>query len=47
VIALALLERDGLWLLIGLATTGAAFVWVGGMAFALAKSAAFVVMNAF
>lgn len=47
VIALALLERDGLWLLIGLATTVAAFAWVGGMAFALAKSAAFVVMNAF
>ena len=47
VIALALLERDGLWVLIGLATTVAAFAWVGGMAYALIKSALFVVMNAF
>lgn len=47
VIALALLERDGLWVLFGLATTVAAFAWVGGMAYALIKSALFVVMNAF
>ncbi len=47
VIALALLERDGLWVLLGLATSVAAFAWVGGMAYALLKSAIFVVMNAF
>ena len=47
VIALALLERDGLWVVIGLASTVAAFAWVGGMAYALFKTAFFVVMNAF
>lgn len=47
IIALALLERDGLWVILGLLTTAAAFVWVGGMAYALFKSALFVVMNAF
>lgn len=47
IIALALLERDGLWVILGLAATVAAFTWVGGMAFALAKSALFVVANAF
>lgn len=47
IIALALLERDGLWVLLGLATTVAAFAWVGGIAYGLVKSAVFVVMNAF
>lgn len=47
IIALALLERDGLWVGLGLATTVAAFAWVGGIAYGLVKSAIFVVMNAF
>ena len=47
IIALALLERDGLWVILGLMATIAAFIWVGGMAYALFKSAIFVVMNAF
>lgn len=47
IIALALLERDGLWVILGLMATAAAFIWVGGMAYALFKSALFVVMNAF
>ncbi|WP_151718178.1 exopolysaccharide biosynthesis protein [Gemmobacter serpentinus] len=47
VIALALLERDGLWVIVGLLATIAAFAWVGGMGYALVKSAIFVVVNAF
>jgi hypothetical protein len=47
VIALALLERDGLWVMIGLLATIAAFAWVGGMGYALVKSAIFVMVNAF
>ena len=47
IIALALLERDGLWVILGLITTASATLWVGGMAYALVKSTIFVVMNAF
>ncbi|OHC47431.1 MAG: ABC transporter permease, partial [Rhodobacteraceae bacterium GWF1_65_7] len=47
IIALAMLERDGLWVALGLAATVGAFVWVGGIAYGLVKSAIFVVMNAF
>lgn len=47
VIALALLERDGFWVVLGLVGTVAAFGWVGSIAFALVKSVIFVVMNAF
>lgn len=47
IIALALLERDGLWVILGLMVTVAAFIWVGGIAYGLIKSAIFVVMNAF
>ena len=47
VIALALLERVGLWIVIGLLATVAAFGWVGSIAYGLIKSAVFVVMNAF
>lgn len=46
VIALAL-ERDGLWVIVGLNSTVAAFGWVGSIAYALVKSAIFVVINAF
>ncbi|MEH7829043.1 exopolysaccharide biosynthesis protein [Gemmobacter denitrificans] len=47
VIALALLERDGFWVVLGLASTVAAFGWVGSIAYGLVKSVIFVVMNAF
>lgn len=47
VIALALLERDGLWVIVGILATITAFAWVGGMGYALVKSAIFVVVNAF
>jgi hypothetical protein len=47
VVALGILERDGYWILAGLAVSAAAFVWVGGLAYALMKSAIFVLINAF
>ena len=47
VIALGILERDGYWILAGLAVSAAAIVWVGGLAYALVKSALFVIINAF
>ncbi len=47
VIALGILERDGYWILAGLVVSAAAFVWVGGLAYALVKSAIFVMINAF
>lgn len=47
VIALGILERDGYWILAGLAVSAAALVWVGGLAYALVKSALFVIINAF
>ncbi len=47
VIALGVLERDGVWIIGGLLISVAAFFWVGGLAYALVKSAIFLVMNAF
>lgn len=47
IIALALMERDGLWVALGLVMTVSSFAWVGGIAYGLIKSAVFVVMNAF
>jgi hypothetical protein len=47
IIALGVLERDGLWIIVGLAAAVSAFFWVGGLAYALAKSAIFLVLNAF
>lgn len=47
VVALGILERDGYWILAGLVVSVAAFVWVGGLAYALVKSAVFVIINAF
>jgi hypothetical protein len=46
-IALGVLERDGVWVLAGLVAAVGAAAWVGGIAYALFKSAIFVVMNAF
>lgn len=47
VIALGILERDGYWILMGLVAALVAFVWVGGLAYALIKSALFLLINAF
>ncbi len=47
VIALGILERDGYWILLGLAVSATAFLWVGGLAYALVKSVIFLVLNAF
>lgn len=47
IIALGILERDGYWILAGLVISVAALVWVGGLAYALMKSAIFVILNAF
>ncbi len=47
VIALGLLERDGIWVLAGLTAACVALAIVGGIAYAVVKSAIFVVLNAF
>lgn len=47
IFALALLERDGLWVILGFAATVAALFWVGSIAYGLILSAMFIVMNAF
>lgn len=47
VIALGVLERDGIWIIGGALLSIVAFVWVGGLAYALVKSAIFVIVNAF
>ena len=46
-LALGLLERDGLWVLAGCVSAVVATTIVGSMAFALIKSAIFLVTNAF
>lgn len=46
VIALGILERDGVWIFAGIASTIVAATVVGGLAYALVKSAIFVLMNA-
>lgn len=46
-IGLGVLERDGAWVLAGLVAAVGATLWVGGLAYALVKSAIFVIMNAF
>lgn len=46
-IGLGVLERDGLWVLAGLAASVGALLWIVGMTYAIVKSAIFVVMNAF
>ena len=47
VLAMGLLERDGLWIVAGLASALVATTIVGSLAYALIKSAIFVVLNAF
>lgn len=46
-IGLGVLERDGIWVLAGLAASVGAMLWVVGMVYALVKSALFVLVNAF
>lgn len=46
-IALGVLERDGLWVVLGVIAGVAAAVFVGGMGYALVKSALFLLVNAF
>lgn len=46
-IGLGILERDGLWIGIGLMASAGALVYVAGLGYALVKSALFVLQNAF
>lgn len=46
-IALGVLERDGVWVILGAIAGVAAAVFVGGLGYALVKSAIFLVLNAF
>ncbi len=46
-IGLGVLERDGVWILIGVLAALGSLVYVAGLAYALVKSALFVLMNAF
>ncbi len=47
IIGLGVLERDGVWILFGIAAAFGSLIYVAGLAYALVKSAIFVVMNAF
>lgn len=47
ILALGLLERDGLWITAGLVASVVATTIVGSLAYALIKSAVFVLFNAF
>ncbi|VDC32087.1 exopolysaccharide biosynthesis protein [Pseudogemmobacter humi] len=46
-IGLGILERDGLWIGIGMLASAGALVYVAGLGYALVKSALFVLQNAF
>lgn len=46
IFALGLLERDGVWVLAGMAMSALAMTVVAGVVYALAKAAIFVVLNA-
>lgn len=47
VLGLGILERDGLWILLGVVLCFAASAWVALLGYALVKSAVFVILNAF
>ncbi len=47
VLSLGLLERDGAWVLGGFVVSVGAVLWVGALAYALVKSALFLLLNAF
>jgi hypothetical protein len=46
-LALGVLERDGIWVLVGLTVAGISLFIVAGVVYALLKATVFVVMNAF
>jgi hypothetical protein len=46
-IALGILERDGVWVAVGTAVGAAALLLVAGVVYALVKSAIFILVNAF
>jgi hypothetical protein len=46
-IGLGVLERDGIWILVGIAAALGSLVYVAGLAYALVKSALFLMWNAF
>jgi len=47
IIGLGVLERDGLWIVLGVLAALGSLVYVAGLAYALVKSAVFLLMNAF
>jgi hypothetical protein len=47
VIGLGVLERDGVWIILGVLAALASLLYVAGLGYAVVKSAIFVVMNAF
>lgn len=46
-IGLGVLERDGLWIILGVVAAAGALIYVAGLGYALVKSAIFVIGNAF
>ena len=46
-IGLGVLERDGLWIVLGVLAAFGSLVYVAGLAYALVKSVVFLLMNAF
>ncbi|MCB6176887.1 exopolysaccharide biosynthesis protein [Rhodobacter sp. Har01] len=46
-IGLGVLERDGLWIILGMLAAAGALIYVGGLGYALLKSAIFVITGAF
>lgn len=47
IIGLGVLERDGLWIVLGILAALGSLVYVAGLAWVLVKSAVFLLMNAF
>lgn len=47
IIGLGVLERDGLWIVLGVLAAFGSLAYVAGLAYALVKSAVFLLMNAF
>ena len=46
-IALGIMERDGVWIFAGVVTAGLALLIVYGVVYAILKAAFFVILNAF
>lgn len=47
ILALAIMERDGLWVLAGLGAAAVSFLWLGLVSWGVIRAAAFVIGNAF